>query len=142
MLRRPTPVLAEYLGLTVGTMPEGHLDTESSVRHLPAGLSSSAACVGGLPDAPFSRWSRSHASSRIENYLGFRLEVTSRYGSAQKFGACFRWCTVGIAPRNGPFQYRVNRLLLRPSETGALPDTRCCGLEQFESHGMFWSGTN
>ena len=97
VLRRPTPgSLADYLGVTVGNLPERCFDLVV-VGAGPAGL---AASVYGASEGlrtlvveMIAVGGQAGTSSRIENYLGFPLgisggDLTQRaYVQAQKFGA-------------------------------------------------------
>ena len=97
VLRRPTPgVLAEYLGLTVGNLPDRCFDLVI-VGGGPAGL---AAAVYGASEGlrtlgvdGVAPGGQAGASSRIENYLGFPTgisgaDLTQRaLVQAEKFGA-------------------------------------------------------
>jgi thioredoxin reductase (NADPH) len=97
VLRRPTPgVLADYLGLTVGKLPDGCFDLVV-VGAGPAGL---AAAVYGASEGlrtivveMVAVGGQAGSSSRIENYLGFPTgisgaDLTQRATvQAQKFGA-------------------------------------------------------
>ena len=97
VLRRPTPGgLAEYLGLTVGSLPERCFDL-LVVGGGPAGL---AAAVYGASEGlrtlgveMVAVGGQAGASSRIENYLGFPTgisggDLTQRaLVQAEKFGA-------------------------------------------------------
>src|SRR5580693_2356306 len=97
VLRRPTPgVLADYLGLTVGTIPDGGFDL-IVVGAGPAGL---AAAVYGASEGlrtlvleMVAVGGQAGSSSRIENYLGFPTgisggDLTQRaVVQAEKFGA-------------------------------------------------------
>jgi thioredoxin reductase (NADPH) len=99
VLRRPTPgALAEYLGLTVGSIPERCFDLVV-VGGGPAGL---AAAVYGASEGlrtlaveSVAVGGQAGASSRIENYLGFPTgisggDLTQRAMiQAEKFGAHF-----------------------------------------------------
>ncbi len=116
VLRRPTPgALADYLGLTVGTMPDGGFDL-IVVGAGPAGL---AAAVYGASEGlrtlvleMVAIGGQAGSSSRIENYLGFPTgisggDLTQRATvQAQKFGASFSSpCTVAVGSgRGGPFR--------------------------------------
>ena len=52
VLRRPTPgVLADYLGLTVGTMPDGGFESDRRRRRSGRARGSRVRCVGGTPYA-------------------------------------------------------------------------------------------
>ncbi|MEA3056904.1 MAG: thioredoxin reductase [Actinomycetota bacterium] len=97
VLRRPTPgVLAEYLGLTVGNLPDRCFDLVV-VGAGPAGL---AAAVYGASEGlrtlgvdGIAPGGQAGTSSRIENYLGFPTgisgaDLTQRaLVQAEKFGA-------------------------------------------------------
>jgi thioredoxin reductase (NADPH) len=97
VLRRPTPgALAEYLGLTVGRLPDRCFDLVI-VGGGPAGL---AAAVYGASEGlrtlgvdTVAPGGQAGASSRIENYLGFPTgisgsDLTQRaLVQAEKFGA-------------------------------------------------------
>jgi thioredoxin reductase (NADPH) len=97
VLRRPTAgMLSEYLGLTVGSLPDRCFDL-IVVGGGPAGL---AACVYGASEGlrtlgveKFVVGGQAVTSSRIENYLGFPMgisggDLTQRaVVQAEKFGA-------------------------------------------------------
>jgi thioredoxin reductase (NADPH) len=97
VLRRPTPgSLSEYLGLTVGTLPDRCFDLVI-VGGGPAGL---AAAVYGASEGlrtlgvdMVAPGGQAAASSRIENYLGFPTGVSGNdltqraLVQAEKFGA-------------------------------------------------------
>lgn len=99
LLRRPTPgTLADYLGLTMGSIPERCFDLVV-VGGGPAGL---AAAVYGASEGlrtlgveMVAIGGQAGASSRIENYLGFPTgisggDLTQRAMiQAEKFGALF-----------------------------------------------------
>jgi thioredoxin reductase (NADPH) len=159
VLRRPTPsVLADYLGLTVGTMPDGGFDL-IVVGAGPAGL---AAAVYGASEGlrtlvleMVAVGGQAGSSSRIENYLGFPTgisggDLTQRATvQAQKFGASFSSpCTVAsIQEEAGHFVLRLSNGTEVPSRavivaTGARYrrlDT--VGLERFESRGVYYAAT-
>jgi thioredoxin reductase (NADPH) len=97
VLRRPTPgALAEYLGLTVGNIPDRCFDLVI-VGGGPAGL---AAAVYGASEGlrtlgvdAVAPGGQASASSRIENYLGFPTGISGSdltqkaLVQAEKFGA-------------------------------------------------------
>jgi thioredoxin reductase (NADPH) len=97
VLRRPTPgALAEYLGVTVGNLPDRCFDLVI-VGGGPAGL---AAAVYGASEGlrtlgvdMVAPGGQAGTSSRIENYLGFPMgisgsDLTQRaFVQAEKFGA-------------------------------------------------------
>ena len=159
VLRRPTPgVLAEYLGLTIGAMPDGGFDL-IVVGAGPAGL---AAAVYGASEGlrtlvleMVAVGGQAGASSRIENYLGFPTgisggDLTQRaIIQAQKFGASLSSpCTVAsIREEAGHFVLRLSN--------GTDPQGRAIivasgarykrldavGLERFESRGVYYAAT-
>ena len=159
VLRRPTPgVLADYLGLTVGTMPDGGFDL-IVVGAGPAGL---AAAVYGASEGlrtlvleMVAVGGQAGSSSRIENYLGFPTgisggDLTQRATvQAQKFGASFSSpCTVAS------LQEEVGHFVLRLSNGTDVPGRAvivatgarykrldAVGLEQFESRGVYYAAT-
>ena len=159
VLRRPTPgVLADYLGLTVGTMPDGGFDL-IVVGAGPAGL---AAAVYGASEGlrtlvleMVAVGGQAGSSSRIENYLGFPTgisggDLTQRATvQAQKFGASFSSpCTVAsLQEEAGHFVLRLSngtdvsgRAVI--VATGARYRTLdAVGLEQFESRGVYYAAT-
>jgi len=159
VLRRPNPgVLAEYLGLTVGAMPEGGFDL-IVVGAGPAGL---AAAVYGASEGlrtlvleMVAVGGQAGASSRIENYLGFPTgisggDLTQRATvQAQKFGASFSSpCTVAsIQESAGHFVLRLSSGAEVPGRavivaTGArYRKLDASGLERFESRGVFYAAT-
>ena len=97
VLRRPTPgALAEYLGLTIGTLPDRCVDLVI-VGGGPAGL---AAAVYGASEGlrtlgvdMLAPGGQAGTSSRIENYLGFPTGISGSdlaqraLVQAEKFGA-------------------------------------------------------
>jgi thioredoxin reductase (NADPH) len=159
VLRRPTPgVLAEYLGLTVGTMPDGGFDL-IVVGAGPAGL---AAAVYGASEGlrtlvleMVAIGGQAGSSSRIENYLGFPTgisggDLTQRATvQAQKFGAAFSSpCMVAsIQEDAGHFVLRLSNGTEVPSRavivaTGArYRRLDAAGLDQFESRGVYYAAT-
>jgi thioredoxin reductase (NADPH) len=159
VLRRATPgVLADYLGLTVGTMPDGGFDL-IVVGAGPAGL---AAAVYGASEGlrtlvleMVAVGGQAGASSRIENYLGFPTgisggDLTQRATvQAQKFGASFSSpCTVAsVQEQVGHFVLRLSNGTEVPGRavivaTGArYRKLEAVGLEQFESRGVYYAAT-
>jgi thioredoxin reductase (NADPH) len=159
VLRRPTPgVLAEYLGLTVGTMPDGGFDL-IVVGAGPAGL---AAAVYGASEGlrtlvleMVAVGGQAGSSSRIENYLGFPTgisggDLTQRATvQAQKFGASFSSpCTVAsLREEAGHFVVRLSNGTEVPGHavivaTGArYKRLDAEGLERFESRGVYYAAT-
>jgi thioredoxin reductase (NADPH) len=159
VLRRPTPgVLADYLGLTVATMPDGGFDL-IVVGAGPAGL---AAAVYGASEGlrtlvleMVAIGGQAGASSRIENYLGFPTgisggDLTQRATvQAQKFGASFSSpCTVvSLQEEAGHFVLRLSSGTEVPGRavivaTGArYRRLDALGLEQFESRGVYYAAT-
>ena len=159
VVRRPTPgVLADYLGLTVGTPPEGGFDL-IVVGAGPAGL---AAAVYGASEGlrtlvleMVAVGGQAGSSSRIENYLGFPTgisggDLTQRATvQAQKFGASFSSpCTVeSLREEAGHFVLRLSNgteVLGRAIivATGArYRRLDAVGLEQFESRGVYYAAT-
>jgi thioredoxin reductase (NADPH) len=159
VLRRPTPgVLADYLGLTVGTIPDGGFDL-IVVGAGPAGL---AAAVYGASEGlrtlvleMVAVGGQAGSSSRIENYLGFPTgisggDLTQRATvQAQKFGASFSSpCTVvSVQEEAGHFVLRLSNGTEVPGRavivaTGArYRRLDAVGLEQFESRGVYYAAT-
>jgi thioredoxin reductase (NADPH) len=159
VLRRPTPgILADYLGLTVGTMPDGGFDL-IVVGAGPAGL---AAAVYGASEGlrtlvleMIAVGGQAGSSSRIENYLGFPTgisggDLTQRATvQAQKFGASFSSpCTVAsLQEEAGHFVLRLSNGTEVPGRavivaTGArYRRLDAVGLEQFESRGVYYAAT-
>jgi thioredoxin reductase (NADPH) len=160
VLRRPTPgVLADYLGLTVGTMPDGGFEL-IVVGAGPAGL---AAAVYGASEGlrtlvleMVAVGGQAGSSSRIENYLGFPTgisggDLTQRATvQAQKFGASFSSpCTVvSVQEKAGHFVLRLSNGTEVPGRavivaTGArYRRLDAVGLEQFESRGVYYAATD
>lgn len=159
VLRRLTPgVLADYLGLTVGPLPDGGFDL-IVVGAGPAGL---AAAVYGASEGlrtlvleMVAVGGQAGASSRIENYLGFPTgvsggDLTQRATiQAQKFGASFSSpCTVtSLAEQAGHFVLRLSNGTEVPGRavivaTGArYRHLDSVGLERFESRGVYYAAT-
>ena len=159
VLRRPTPgALADYLGLTVGTIPEGGFDL-IVVGAGPAGL---AAAVYGASEGlrtlvleMVAVGGQAGSSSRIENYLGFPTgisggDLTQRATvQAQKFGASFSSpCTVeSVEEKAGHFVLRLSNGTEIQSRavivaTGArYRRLDATGLGQFESRGVYYAAT-
>jgi len=159
VLRRLTPgVLADYLGLTVGPLPDGGFDL-IVVGAGPAGL---AAAVYGASEGlrtlvleMVAVGGQAGASSRIENYLGFPTgvsggDLTQRATvQAQKFGASFSSpCTVtSLAEQAGHFILRLSNGTEVPGRavivaTGArYRHLDAVGLERFESRGVYYAAT-
>jgi len=159
VLRRPTPgVLADYLGLTVGTMPSGGFDL-IVVGAGPAGL---AAAVYGASEGlrtlvleMVAVGGQAGSSSRIENYLGFPTGISGAdltqlaTVQAQKFGATFSSpCTVvSLHEDAGHFILRLSNGTEVPGRavivaTGArYRRLDAAGLETFESRGVYYAAT-
>ena len=157
VMRRPTPgVLADYLGLTVGIIPDGGFDL-IVVGAGPAGL---AAAVYGASEGlrtlvleMVAVGGQAGSSSRIENYLGFPTgisggDLTQRATvQAQKFGASFSSpCTVvSVQEEAGHFVLRLSNGTEVPGRavivaTGArYRRLDAVGLEQFESRGVYYA---
>jgi thioredoxin reductase (NADPH) len=159
VLRRATPgVLADYLGLTVGTMPDGGFDL-IVIGAGPAGL---AAAVYGASEGlrtlvleMVAVGGQAGSSSRIENYLGFPTgisggDLTQRATvQAQKFGASFsNPCTVeSLHEEAGHFVARLSNGTEVPGRavivaTGArYRRLDAAGLERFESRGVYYAAS-
>jgi len=159
VVRRPTPgVLADYLGLTVGSMPDGGFDL-IVVGAGPAGL---AAAVYGASEGlrtlvleMVAVGGQAGSSSRIENYLGFPTgisgaDLTQRATvQAQKFGASLSSpCTVvSLQEDSGHFVLRLSDRTEIPGRsvivaTGArYRRLDAVGLERFESRGVYYAAT-
>jgi len=159
VLRRPTPgVLAEYLGLTIGKLPDRSFDL-IVVGAGPAGLA--AAMYGaseGLRTLVLERVAvggQAGSSSRIENYLGFPTgisggDLTQRAAvQAQKFGASLsNPCTaVSLEEAAGNFVVSLTDGTDVPGRavivaTGArYRKLDAARLEQFESRGVYYAAT-
>ena len=159
VLRRPTPgVLADYLGLTVGKLPDGCFDLVV-VGAGPAGL---AAAVYGASEGlrtivveMVAVGGQAGSSSRIENYLGFPTgisgaDLTQRATvQAQKFGASLSSPCAAASLRED-----AGHLVIRLSDgidvsgraviaaTGArYRRLDAARLEQFESRGVYYAAT-
>jgi len=159
VLRRPTPgSLADYLGVSVGNLPERRFDL-IVVGGGPAGL---AASVYGASEGlqtlvveMIAVGGQAGTSSRIENYLGFPLgisggDLTQRaYVQAQKFGASL------VSPVTiASLQERAGHLVV-----GLMDGTEVAGraviaatgaryrrldasrLEEFEDNGVYYAAT-
>jgi thioredoxin reductase (NADPH) len=159
VLRHPTSgELADYLGLTVGTLPDGGFDL-IVVGAGPAGL---AAAVYGASEGlrtlvleMVAIGGQAGSSSRIENYLGFPTgisgsDLTQRATvQAQKFGASFSSpCTVGgLQDDSGHFLLRLSNGTEIPGRavivaTGArYRRLDAVGLERFETRGVYYAAT-
>ena len=159
VLRRPTPgVLADYLGLTVGKLPDRCFDLVV-VGAGPAGL---AAAVYGASEGlrtivveMVAVGGQAGSSSRIENYLGFPTgisgaDLTQRATvQAQKFGASLSSPCAAASLRED-----AGHLVIRLSDgidvsgraviaaTGArYRRLDAARLEQFESRGVYYAAT-
>ena len=159
VLRRPTPgVLADYLGLTVGKLPDGCLDLVV-VGAGPAGL---AAAVYGASEGlrtivaeMVAVGGQAGSSSRIENYLGFPTgisgaDLTQRATvQAQKFGASLSSPCAAVSLRED-----AGHLVIRLSDGTDVPGRAVIAatgaryrrldaarLEQFESRGVYYAAT-
>ena len=159
VLRRPTPGgLADYLGVSVGNLPERCFDL-IVVGGGPAGL---AASVYGASEGlqtlvveMIAVGGQAGTSSRIENYLGFPLgisggDLTQRaHVQAQKFGASL------VSPVTiASLQERAGHLVV-----GLMDGTEVAGraviaatgaryrrleasrLEEFEDNGVYYAAT-
>jgi thioredoxin reductase (NADPH) len=159
VLRRPTPgMLSEYLGLTVGSLPDRCFDL-IVVGGGPAGL---AACVYGASEGlrtlgleKFAIGGQAGTSSRIENYLGFPMgisgaDLTQRaVVQAEKFGA---YLTSPCAAAT--LHEQAGHLVVHLSDgtdvagravimaTGArYRRLEADGLQEFERAGVFYAAT-
>jgi thioredoxin reductase (NADPH) len=159
VLRRPTPgVLADYLGLTIGKLPDRYFDL-IVVGAGPAGL---AAAVYGASEGlrtlvveMVAVGGQAGSSSRIENYLGFPTgisggDLTQRAAvQAQKFGASLsNPCTaVSLKQAAGNFVVRLSDGTDVPGRavivaTGArYRKLDAARLEEFESRGVYYAAT-
>jgi thioredoxin reductase (NADPH) len=159
VLRRATPgVLADYLGLTVGKLPDSYFDL-IVVGAGPAGL---AAAMYGASEGlrtlvveMVAVGGQAGSSSRIENYLGFPTgisggDLTQRAAvQAQKFGASLsNPCTaVSLIQAAGNFVVRLmdgtdvmGRAVI--VATGArYRKLDAARLEEFESRGVYYAAT-
>ena len=159
VLRRATPgVLAEYLGLTIGKLPDRGFDL-IVVGAGPAGLA--AAMYGAseglrtLVAEMVAVGGQAGSSSRIENYLGFPTgisggDLTQRAAvQAQKFGASLSnpCSAVSIEQSAGNFVVRLSDGTEVPGRavivaTGArYRKLDAARLEQFESRGVYYAAT-
>ena len=159
VLRRATPgVLAEYLGLTIGKLPDRGFDL-IVVGAGPAGLA--AAMYGAseglrtLVAEMVAVGGQAGSSSRIENYLGFPTgisggDLTQRAAvQAQKFGASLSnpCSAVSIEQAAGNFVVRLSDGTEVPGRavivaTGArYRKLDAARLEQFESRGVYYAAT-
>ena len=159
VLHRPTPdVLADYLGLTVGKLPDRCFDL-IVVGAGPAGLA--AAMYGaseGLRTLALEKVAvggQAGSSSRIENYLGFPTgisggDLTQRATvQAQKFGASLSSPVAVLSLREeaGHFVLCLSDGTDIPGRavivaTGArYRKLDAVGLEQFESRGVYYAAT-
>ena len=159
VLRRPTPgVLADYLGLTVGKLPDRCFDLVV-VGAGPAGL---AAAVYGASEGlrtivveMVAVGGQAGSSSRIENYLGFPTgisgaDLTQRATvQAQKFGASLSSPCAAVSLRED-----AGHLVIRLSDGTDVPGRAVIAatgaryrrldaarLEQFESRGVYYAAT-
>jgi thioredoxin reductase (NADPH) len=159
VLRHATPgVLADYLGLTVGRLPDRCFDLVV-VGAGPAGL---AAAMYGASEGlrtlvveMVAVGGQAGSSSRIENYLGFPTgvsggDLTQRATvQAQKFGASLSSpCAVASV------REEAGHLVLRLSDGADVPGRAvivatgaryrkldAARLEQFESRGVYYAAT-
>jgi thioredoxin reductase (NADPH) len=159
VLRHPTPgVLADYLGLTVGKLPDGCFDL-IVVGAGPAGL---AAAMYGASEGlrtivveMVAVGGQAGSSSRIENYLGFPTgisgaDLTQRATvQAQKFGASLSSPCAAASLRED-----AGHLVIRLSDGIDVPGRAVIAatgaryrrldaprLEQFESRGVYYAAT-
>jgi thioredoxin reductase (NADPH) len=159
VLRRAKPgVLADYLGLTVGRLPDRLFDL-IVVGAGPAGL---AAAMYGASEGlrtlvveMVAVGGQAGSSSRIENYLGFPTgisggDLTQRAAvQAQKFGASLtNPCSAkSLQEENGDFVLRLSDGTAVPGRavivaTGArYRKLDAARLEQFESRGVYYAAT-
>ncbi|HMK63301.1 MAG TPA: cyclic nucleotide-binding domain-containing protein, partial [Acidimicrobiales bacterium] len=159
VLRRPSPGdLAEYLGLTLGRLPDQYFDL-IIVGGGPAGL---AAAVYGASEGlrtlgveMVAPGGQAGASSRIENYFGFPLgisgaDLTQRgVVQAEKFGAAFSVPCVAKTLREesghlvaelSDGTHVVARTVIAAS--GARYRRLCVdGLVEFENRGVYYAAT-
>ena len=159
VLRHPSPgAVAEYLGLTVGSLPDRCFDL-IVVGAGPAGL---AAAVYGASEGlrtlaleMVAVGGQAGSSSRIENYLGFPTgisggDLTQRATvQAQKFGASLSSPCAAVSIRE-----EAGHLVVRLSDgtdvagravilaTGArYRRLDAAGLAEFESSGVYYAAT-
>src|SRR5260221_7523933 len=159
VLRHPTSgELAEYLGLTVGTMPDGGFD----LIVVGAGPAGRAAAVYGASEGlrtlvleMVAIGGQAGSSSRIENYLGFPTgisgsDLTQRATvQAQKFGASLSSPCAAASLRED-----AGHLVIRLSDGSDVPGRAVIAatgaryrrldaarLEQFESRGVYYAAT-
>jgi len=159
VLRRPTPdALADYLGLTIGSLPDRCFDL-IVVGAGPAGL---AATMYGASEGlrtlaleMVAVGGQAGSSSRIENYLGFPTgisggDLTQRASvQAQKFGALLSSPRAAVS-----LQEKAGHLVLRLSDgtdvaglavivaTGArYRRLDAARLAEFESRGVYYAAT-
>jgi thioredoxin reductase (NADPH) len=159
VLRRATPgVLADYLGLTVGKLPDRYFDL-IIVGAGPAGLAAAmygaSEGLGTIVLEGVAVGGQAGSSSRIENYLGFPTgisggDLTQRAAvQAQKFGASLsNPCTVvSLEQAAGNFVVRLSDGIDVPGRavivaTGArYRKLDAARLEQFESRGVYYAAT-
>lgn len=159
VLRRPTPgSLSEYLGLTLGRLPDRNFDL-IVVGGGPAGL---AAAVYGASEGlhtlgldNIAVGGQAGTSSRIENYLGFPLgisggDLTQRaVVQAEKFGAeLVSPCAAdSLREENGHLVVRLSDgsdvagravIVASGARYRRLEAVR---LEEFEGNGVFYAAT-
>jgi thioredoxin reductase (NADPH) len=159
VLRRATPgVLADYLGLTVGKLPDRYFDL-IIVGAGPAGLAAAmygaSEGLGTIVLEGVAVGGQAGSSSRIENYLGFPTgisggDLTQRAAvQAQKFGASLsNPCrVVSLEQAAGNFVVRLSDGIDVPGRavivaTGArYRKLDAARLEQFESRGVYYAAT-